>query len=171
MSEVAAKPGPTDVTLGPLALALLYGQQFIVACDSVSMNLMTSRAAIDLKTSLTGAARNRTLALEPGHRGEGLEHRGFSSSARPGERVRRLLARRRVPQVFAGDGAVRSGCHWGTDSYAVHPAPTERDLEHQPKNRFVAALESSTLAASNAQAEAALKGQAPPSSKMSCVHL
>jgi hypothetical protein len=54
MSEVAAKPGPTDVTLGPLALALLYGQQFIVACNSVSMNLMTSRAALDLKTSLTG---------------------------------------------------------------------------------------------------------------------
>jgi hypothetical protein len=54
MSEVAAKPGPTDVTLGPLALALLYGQQFIVACNSVSMNLMTSRAALNLKTSLTG---------------------------------------------------------------------------------------------------------------------
>ena len=111
MSEVAAKPGPTDVTLGPLALALLYGQQFIVPYDSVGMNLTTPTAELDFKTSLTGAARNRTLALEPRHRGEGLEHRGFSSSARPGERGRRLLARRRVPRVFPGDGAVRGGCH------------------------------------------------------------
>jgi hypothetical protein len=46
--------GPTAPLAGGLALAVLCAQQFIMAYDTISMNVAISTTGVGLNTSLTG---------------------------------------------------------------------------------------------------------------------
>jgi MFS family permease len=55
MSEATARSGPNAAaSAGALALAVLCSQQFIMAYDTVSMNVAISTIVVDLNTTLTG---------------------------------------------------------------------------------------------------------------------
>src|SRR5918994_1901923 len=54
MSEATARSGPNAASAGALALAVLCAQQFIMAYDTVSMNVAISTIVVDLDTTLTG---------------------------------------------------------------------------------------------------------------------
>jgi hypothetical protein len=52
MSEAQVRSGSDAASAGALALAVLCTQQFIMAYDTVSMNVAISTIVVDLKTSL-----------------------------------------------------------------------------------------------------------------------
>ncbi len=50
----ATRVGPTATSAGGLALAVLCAQQFIMAYDTISMNVANSTIGVGLNTSLPG---------------------------------------------------------------------------------------------------------------------